>query len=86
MESAQNNEGSIKVDGIKVAVAAQQPPTAADVEGRRVVRVVVISDTHNQHGPNYLKIPDGDVLVHCGDFTHKSTSPFPFSLLALSLH
>jgi predicted phosphodiesterase len=40
------------------------------------VRVVVISDTHNEHGPNYLKIPDGDILVHCGDFTHKSAPLF----------
>jgi Icc-related predicted phosphoesterase len=31
------------------------------------MRIVFISDTHNQH--NYLKIPDCDVLIHAGDFT-----------------
>ena len=31
------------------------------------MRVVVISDTHCEHGN--ISVPDGDVLVHCGDFT-----------------
>jgi Icc-related predicted phosphoesterase len=29
------------------------------------VKIVVISDTHNQH--EKLTLPEGDVLVHCGD-------------------
>lgn len=31
------------------------------------MKIVAISDTHNQH--KFLKIPKCDVLVHCGDFT-----------------
>jgi Icc-related predicted phosphoesterase len=31
------------------------------------LRIVAISDTHRQH--RKLEIPDGDVLVHCGDIT-----------------
>ncbi len=31
------------------------------------MRMVVISDTHNRH--RLLTIPDGDLLVHCGDIT-----------------
>ncbi len=31
------------------------------------MRLVVLSDTHNRH--HGLAVPDGDVLVHCGDFT-----------------
>ena len=31
------------------------------------VRIVCISDTHGQH--TKLSVPDGDVLVHAGDFT-----------------
>ena len=31
------------------------------------IRVVCISDTHGRHRD--CKIPDGDVLVHAGDFT-----------------
>lgn len=53
-----------------VKVELGQPE--AETQGCAKVRVVVISDTHNEHGPNYLKIPEGDILVHCGDFTHKS--------------
>jgi hypothetical protein len=30
-------------------------------------RFVCLSDTHNQH--NYMPVPDGDVLIHTGDFT-----------------
>ncbi|KAL0477684.1 Tecrl [Acrasis kona] len=43
----------------------------------KIVRVVVLSDTHNYH--DKIKVPDGDVLIHCGDFTkygavHHATS------------
>lgn len=31
------------------------------------MRLVCISDTHNQH--DALRLPEGDVLVHAGDFT-----------------
>lgn len=30
-------------------------------------RFVCVSDTHNEH--NGVKLPEGDVLLHCGDFT-----------------
>ena len=32
------------------------------------IRVVCISDTHGKH--RNVKVPDGDVLIHGGDFTH----------------
>ena len=32
-----------------------------------VLRLVLISDTHNMH--RQLQVPDGDVLIHAGDFT-----------------
>jgi Icc-related predicted phosphoesterase len=35
------------------------------------MRVVIISDTHNQL--DRLDVPDGDVLIHCGDFTMGGT-------------
>lgn len=38
---------------------------------RDKIRFVVISDTHNLH--QHLEIPEGDVLVHAGDFTNKGT-------------
>jgi predicted phosphohydrolase len=31
------------------------------------MKLVVISDTHNQH--RFIQVPMGDVLIHCGDFT-----------------
>jgi len=42
-------------------------------------RLVAISDTHNQH-KKMLPIPDGDILIHAGDFTvmgrHTNTRKF----------
>ena len=41
-------------------------------QSKNILRLVVISDTHNKH--RSLKLPQGDVLIHCGDFTDKGTS------------
>lgn len=35
------------------------------------MRLIIISDTHGQH--ESLNIPDGDVLIHAGDFTEHGT-------------
>jgi Icc-related predicted phosphoesterase len=37
------------------------------------MRIVAISDTHTHHGE--LVVPDGDVLVHAGDFTNIGERP-----------
>lgn len=31
------------------------------------MKLVICSDTHGQHG--YLKMPEGDIFIHCGDST-----------------
>jgi predicted phosphohydrolase len=36
-------------------------------ENKESFRLVCISDTHNK--TNKLRVPPGDVLIHCGDFT-----------------
>lgn len=41
------------------------------------VRLVVISDTHNCH--TQLVVPEGDLLVHCGDFTKSRTNKREYS-------
>lgn len=35
------------------------------------MKFVVISDTHNKHRD--ISLPEGDVLLHCGDFTGRGT-------------
>lgn len=37
------------------------------------MKIVAISDTHNRH--EELTIPDGDVFIHAGDATNKSSEP-----------
>ena len=33
-----------------------------------VIRIVLISDTHNRH--RTMQMPEGDILIHAGDFTN----------------
>ena len=41
-----------------------------DDSDAKVVRIVHISDTHNRHKAMRPLIPDGDILVHSGDFSN----------------
>ncbi len=36
------------------------------------MKIVVISDTHNQH--RKLLLPEGDMIIHCGDISGRGTS------------
>lgn len=36
-----------------------------------MLKIVAISDTHQLH--EQITVPDGDVLIHCGDFTNRGT-------------
>jgi len=54
------------------------------IEGKKKVRIVVVSDTHHLHREIPL-YPHADIFIHCGDFTHKrdwkgDTSRCPNSL------
>lgn len=51
-----------KVEGKDALMLPQVPK-------HKKLRVVCISDTHSHH--NALKIPDGDILIHAGDFTYR---------------
>jgi len=50
-----------------------------------VTRIVAISDTHNQH--DEIELPEGDILVHCGDFTNtgRLVVIYPISLSSVNL-
>ena len=48
------------------AVTLEQPPEVKPVGS---LRLVFLSDTHFTH--SQLTVPDGDVLIHTGDFTHR---------------
>lgn len=37
------------------------------------MRIIALSDTHNEH--ESIKLPDGDILIYCGDATAKGTEP-----------
>ncbi|KAL9647943.1 hypothetical protein ABK040_008212 [Willaertia magna] len=40
-------------------------------ENNKTLKIIVISDTHDKH--DKLKIPNGDILICCGDITEKGT-------------
>lgn len=43
----------------------------SDPQQKGTLRFVCISDTHGRH--RNVQVPDGDVLVHCGDFTNRGS-------------
>ena len=43
------------------------------------MKLVLISDTHCQH--KALKMPEGDVLIHAGDWTHRGEEPLTIEFL-----
>ncbi|CEG45970.1 Phosphoesterases [Plasmopara halstedii] len=45
---------------------------SSDPKHKGTLRVVCISDTHTKHR-RIQNLPDGDVLLHCGDFTNRGT-------------
>ncbi|KAG7394613.1 hypothetical protein PHYBOEH_004971 [Phytophthora boehmeriae] len=45
---------------------------SSEPQQKGTLRVVCISDTHAKHR-NVKNVPDGDVLLHCGDFTQRGT-------------
>lgn len=44
---------------------------ASEPQQAGTLRFVCLSDTHGRH--RRVVVPDGDVLVHCGDFTQRGT-------------
>ena len=45
----------------------------SDPQKKNFLRFVHISDTHNKTNSEKFKVPEGDVLLHTGDFTLKGT-------------
>ena len=41
------------------------------MEKRGIIRIICISDTHTYH--NKIELPEGDVLIHAGDFSFTGT-------------
>ena len=38
------------------------------------IRLVIFADTHNKEAEMLDPVPDGDVLIHCGDMTSVGTA------------
>jgi hypothetical protein len=49
-----------------------KPNTSRTPTGRTSLRLVLLSDTHELH--REVEVPDGDILIHAGDFTMFSES------------
>ncbi len=45
--------------------------TDEDPKSKNAVRIVLISDTHGKHRQLEHKVPNGDILIHAGDFTER---------------
>ena len=47
----------------RIQEAKQEQPLEQNVD--KPIRIVAVSDTHNAQ----IDVPEGDVYIHCGDFT-----------------
>jgi hypothetical protein len=58
---------------VKPSATTTVGPTSIKTRMPRLVRLVVISDTHGHRDLLTAQklLPPGDILVHCGDFSHK---------------
>ncbi len=61
---------SLKRFPTKMAVTTT---TIKQIKNHRIVRLVVISDTHGYHDLLTPEMPAGDVLIHCGDFADRDS-------------
>ena len=72
VERARRREGAklgaaTVVPSVPFASAGTPPQSVPPARAWAGTRLVVISDTHGQH--RALTLPEGDVLIHAGDFT-----------------
>ena len=51
--------------------AMYKTDTKGSTSPKRNVKIVAIADTHGRH--RQLELPDGDLLIHCGDITGHGT-------------
>jgi Icc-related predicted phosphoesterase len=75
MEKDKNNseEGEIKKTEIKLledVLTYNDSNFYLSFEKRKYIRCVCISDTHTQTDNLKQNIPDGDIFMHCGDFSY----------------
>uniref|UniRef100_A0A1I7V463 Metallophos domain-containing protein n=1 Tax=Caenorhabditis tropicalis TaxID=1561998 RepID=A0A1I7V463_9PELO len=63
-DSIKDNKTQIEIPKLNEEGAINTPPT----DGTPYLKVVCISDTHEQL--HNVTVPDGDVLIHAGDFTN----------------
>lgn len=62
------------LDGLQDHSKATVSSLLANPQKHKIERFVVLSDTHNEHDKTLSYIPnDGDVFLHCGDFTDHGT-------------
>ncbi|CAM9987081.1 unnamed protein product [Ectocarpus sp. 4 AP-2014] len=65
-------EPAVTSDGSTIfALRAPDVVCCGDKSRGRKLRVVCLSDTHGKHHAMRHTIPDGDILIHCGDFSTK---------------
>ena len=71
VESISSNNGQYGQDALKVFKTSGRVGVD-DGKWKKKVRIVIVSDSHRSH--RSLKIPNGDIFIHCGDFTNHKTS------------
>ena len=68
---ASKREVKPKKSPVFVASPVYHPGVDATTPNLNRLKIVVVSDSHNNH--DLLDMPDGDILLHCGDMTDEGT-------------
>lgn len=68
-ESDQDNARGVDTSGTVFSRMQNKLPGSVSSKVVKTLRFVCISDTHSGHDQMKHEIPDGDVLIHAGDFT-----------------
>ena len=81
MAKTSTSNGAAIVNTNEVRLSEYQETADAEIgavgkQDARRLRIVHISDTHLNHDAFIPSIPDGDILVHSGDFSHLRLSQF----------
>ena len=71
MEQISSPQNKAERNPVKEEMVARVDIKVKEKRDEGAVRIVLISDTHNRH--EMLEMPEGDILIHAGDFTNNGT-------------
>ena len=67
-------EENLQKHYVRILSRKKRNMNSSTTSQNKIIRLVVISDTHGCHDMLTPILPPGDILIHCGDFANKGNS------------